>query len=104
MNNRIKAIKRMAYGFRDSAYFFLKIKATFPRESTMSLFYARENDHPIGRITPQVLSAAMQARPKRRNPITIVFGMSAVPSLQPSPFRERELHSARASKHPHGVE
>jgi len=27
---RIKVIKRMAYGFRDSAYFFLKIKAAFP--------------------------------------------------------------------------
>ncbi|HBO7935600.1 TPA: ISL3 family transposase, partial [Pseudomonas aeruginosa] len=29
VNNRIKVIKRMAYGFRDSAYFFLKIKAAF---------------------------------------------------------------------------
>jgi transposase len=30
VNNRIKVIKRMAYGFRDSPYFFLKIKAAFP--------------------------------------------------------------------------
>lgn len=30
VNNRIKVIKRMAYGFRDTAYFFLKIKAAFP--------------------------------------------------------------------------
>ena len=30
VNNRIKVIKRMAYGFRDSAYFFLKIKDAFP--------------------------------------------------------------------------
>ncbi len=30
MNNKIKVIKRMAYGFRDSDYFFLKIKAAFP--------------------------------------------------------------------------
>lgn len=30
VNNRIKVIKRMEYGFRDSAYFFLKIKAAFP--------------------------------------------------------------------------
>jgi transposase len=30
MNNKIKVIKRMAYGFRDDAYFFLKIRATFP--------------------------------------------------------------------------
>lgn len=30
MNNRIKVIKRMAYGFRDDAYFFLKIRAAFP--------------------------------------------------------------------------
>lgn len=30
VNIRIKVIKRIAYGFRDSAYFFLKIKAAFP--------------------------------------------------------------------------
>lgn len=30
MNNRIKVIKRMAYGYRDTEYFFLKIRAAFP--------------------------------------------------------------------------
>lgn len=30
IDNRIKVIKRMAYGFRDDAYFFLKIRAAFP--------------------------------------------------------------------------
>lgn len=30
INNKIKVIKRMAYGYRDSAYFFMKIKAAFP--------------------------------------------------------------------------
>ncbi|REL25308.1 ISL3 family transposase [Thalassotalea euphylliae] len=30
MNNKIKLIKRMAYGYRDIEYFFLKIKAAFP--------------------------------------------------------------------------
>ncbi|PSJ41431.1 ISL3 family transposase, partial [Zobellella endophytica] len=30
VNNRIKVIKRMAYGFKDTEYFFLKIKAAFP--------------------------------------------------------------------------
>jgi transposase len=30
MNNTIKVIKRMAYGFRDDRYFFLKIRAAFP--------------------------------------------------------------------------
>lgn len=30
MNNRIKVIKRMAYGYRDQEYFFLKIRAAFP--------------------------------------------------------------------------
>lgn len=30
VNNRIKVIKRMAYGFRDASYFFLKIKDAFP--------------------------------------------------------------------------
>lgn len=30
MNNRIKVIKRMAYGYRDVDYFFLKIRDAFP--------------------------------------------------------------------------
>jgi len=30
MNNKIKVLKRMAYGYRDHLYFFLKIKAAFP--------------------------------------------------------------------------
>jgi transposase len=30
VNNKIKVIKRMAYGYRDDAYFFLRIKAAFP--------------------------------------------------------------------------
>lgn len=30
INNKIKVIKRMAYGFRDDAYFFLKIRDAFP--------------------------------------------------------------------------
>lgn len=34
INNKIKVIKRMAYGFRDDAYFFLKIRAAFPGVGT----------------------------------------------------------------------
>ena len=30
INNKIKVIKRMAYGFRDDQYFFLKIRSAFP--------------------------------------------------------------------------
>lgn len=30
MNNKIKVMKRMAYGYRDDDYFFLKIRAAFP--------------------------------------------------------------------------
>ena len=30
INNRIKVTKRIAYGYRDDAYFFLKIRAAFP--------------------------------------------------------------------------
>ena len=30
MTNRIKVIKRRAYGYRETEYLFLKIKATFP--------------------------------------------------------------------------
>jgi transposase len=29
-NNKIKVIKRMAYSYRDDAYFLLKIRAAFP--------------------------------------------------------------------------
>jgi transposase len=32
VNNKIKVIKRMAYGFRDDDYFILKIKGAFPGE------------------------------------------------------------------------
>jgi transposase len=30
INNKIKVMKRMAYGYRDEEYFFLKIRAAFP--------------------------------------------------------------------------
>ena len=30
INNKIKVLKRMAYGFRNDAYFFLKTRAAFP--------------------------------------------------------------------------
>lgn len=30
INNKIKVIKRVAYGYRDTSFFFLKIKAAFP--------------------------------------------------------------------------
>lgn len=30
MNNKIKVMKRMAYGYRDLDYFFLKLRAAFP--------------------------------------------------------------------------
>ncbi len=30
VNNKIKVLKRMAYGYRDDTYFFLKIRAAFP--------------------------------------------------------------------------
>jgi len=29
----LRCIKRMAYGYRDNAYFFLKIKAAFPEKA-----------------------------------------------------------------------
>nr|WP_238930394.1 transposase [Vibrio sp. S9_S30] len=31
-NNKIKLIKRMGYGYQDTDYFFLKIKAVFQRK------------------------------------------------------------------------
>ncbi|MGI9043562.1 MAG: transposase, partial [Gemmatimonadaceae bacterium] len=37
INNKIKVIKRMAYGFRDDAYFILKIKGAFPGNLHLNL-------------------------------------------------------------------
>ena len=37
MNNKIKVLKRMAYGYRDDEYFFLKIRRRLPRYSAMNL-------------------------------------------------------------------
>jgi hypothetical protein len=43
ISNKIKMIKRMAYGYRDSDYFFLKIKAAFPvNPSTTFLMFGLE--------------------------------------------------------------
>ena len=36
INNKIKVIKRMAYGYRDDDYFFLKIRAAFPGSWAMN--------------------------------------------------------------------
>nr|WP_256961122.1 ISL3 family transposase [Salinicola salarius] len=41
MNNRIKVIKRMAYGYRDTAYFFLKIRAAFPAKCDEPFFISQ---------------------------------------------------------------
>nr|WP_208855866.1 transposase [Shewanella algae] len=30
MNNKIKLLKRMGYGYRDTEYFFLKVREAFP--------------------------------------------------------------------------
>ncbi|MDN3526389.1 transposase [Halomonas sabkhae] len=38
MNNRIKVIKRMAYGYRDTEYFFLKIRAALPAKCDEPIF------------------------------------------------------------------
>ncbi len=31
VNNKIRLIKRIGYGYRDDAYFFLKVRSAFPR-------------------------------------------------------------------------
>ena len=57
VNNRIKVIKRMAYGFRDSEYFFLKIKAAFPGKRDEPFMPASRNS-PKHRADPDQLPAA----------------------------------------------
>jgi transposase len=37
INNKIKVIKRQAYGFRDDAYFILKIKGAFQGSLQLNL-------------------------------------------------------------------
>lgn len=41
MNNHTKVIERMAYGYRDSEYFFLKIKAALPGEARCTFLRRR---------------------------------------------------------------
>ena len=38
INNKIKVIKRMAYGYRDDEYFFLKIRQAFPGVGSWTSF------------------------------------------------------------------
>nr|WP_279630708.1 transposase [Vibrio ouci] len=38
INNKIKLIERMGYGYRDTDYFFLKIKAAFPGNRDEPIF------------------------------------------------------------------
>lgn len=48
INNRIKVIKRMAYGYRDTDYFFLKIKGRLPRKCVMN-----QKKAPLGGAFPR---------------------------------------------------
>jgi len=47
INNKIKVIERMAYGFRGDAYFFLKNRAAFPGISRWTKKYGQQV-HPAG--------------------------------------------------------
>ncbi|WP_309578276.1 transposase [Scandinavium hiltneri] len=40
INNRIKVIKRMAYGYRDNDCFFMKIKIAFPGKARRIYLFA----------------------------------------------------------------
>jgi hypothetical protein len=48
VNNKAKVIKRVAFGYRDSAYFFLKLRQTFPGKHISSFTYRHEIPTPIG--------------------------------------------------------
>ncbi|WP_043286507.1 ISL3 family transposase [Paraburkholderia oxyphila] len=52
INNRIKVIKRMAYGYR-GAYFFLKIKAAYPGNARRTFFFAGSPSEEARRFAPQ---------------------------------------------------
>ncbi|UOE82150.1 ISL3 family transposase [Vibrio splendidus] len=56
INNKIKLIKRMGYGYRDTDYFFLKIKAAFPGKPRffyllVSLAFSRSRPKPVTYFT-----------------------------------------------------
>ena len=42
INNKIKVMKRMAYGYRDDAYFFLRIRAAFPGNAGRTQYCLRQ--------------------------------------------------------------
>ena len=50
VNNKIKQIKRRAYGFRDDLYFFLKVKAAFHGLPRLTFFFAFSFPFPSRRL------------------------------------------------------
>jgi hypothetical protein len=50
--NKIKVMKRMAYGFRDDDYFFLKIRAAFPGSAGWTLW---------GGVTKKIMKSLFHA-------------------------------------------
>lgn len=66
VDNRIKVIKRMAYGFRDSDYFFLKIKAAFPGK----MRWAKERPRSACFIYPRSTSSGRYVLPWVKWPLS----------------------------------
>jgi hypothetical protein len=56
INNKIKVIKRMAYGYRDDEYFFLRIRAAFPGNVCRTNFMTEYNEHSDSHMTDAPLT------------------------------------------------
>src|SRR5690606_13776752 len=67
INNKIKVIKRVAYGYRDDAYFFLKIRAAFPglgrrtKKNSLSAWATRRRSLDVRLIGCAVIRSAESA-------------------------------------------
>ena len=68
INNCIKVIKCMAYGYRDTNYFFLKIRVSFPGHPRRTP--QKKSGRPGGRphVSTAVWKRAISCRCRRCNP------------------------------------
>lgn len=97
INNRIKVMKRMAYGYRDSDFFFLKIKAAFLgiRDEPFfcwSSWKARSTWAPacagatVLRVAQGISAASMHHRPRTVAPgLGVPLGRSPIPLISETP-------------------
>jgi len=81
INNKIKVLKGMAYGFRDEAHFFLKIRAAFPGNRPL-----------LGRSSPPAAGRALAPAPASSESPAPVGSRRSRPLPRSTPSRTSVRH------------